>query len=454
VNELYTLSTDQVAEIQLHAARRRFAELHDRIPVVRKLAAQQGVTRIDAIDDIAPLLLSHTVYKSYPLSLLESGRFDLLTRWLGGLTPFDLSKLDARSCDSIDGWLELLETETPLKCLSTSGTTGKMSFVPRSDAEWDMCVQSYFVTYHQGFGAERHADLSLADLAEIPFVFFAYREGRHTQQRIVSRLVETIYKGDESMCRALFPSRMSMDVLSLAGRLKAASAKGMPDSVRISPALLAMRERFAAEQRDLPARSAAYFAETAQALGGRRIMFMGSWSSLFDGAVEGERLGLSNVFRADSLITTGGGFKGRVLPDDWYQRIERFLGVPGVHDGYGCSELIVPCQLCPHDHYHCSPAAIPFLLDPDTGAVLPRQGTQTGRFAFMDLMAHTYWGGFVTGDEVKMSWDEACECGRNGPYLHRAIRRFSEARGGDDKISCAGMPDAHREALDYLTGLG
>ena len=83
--------------------------------------------------------------------------------------------------------------------------------------------------------------------------------------------------------------------------------------------------------------------------------------------------------------------------------------------------------------------------------MLPRSGTQTGRFACFDMLPDTYWGGLVTGDEVTMAgWDEPCDCGRRSPYLHGTIRRFSEIQGGDDKINCAGAPEAHDRAMDFL----
>jgi hypothetical protein len=47
-------------------------------------------------------------------------------------------------------------------------------------------------------------------------------------------------------------------------------------------------------------------------------------------------------------------------------------------------------------------------------------------------------------------YEQPCACGRQGPYLESTIRRFSEAQGGDDKINCAGAPEAHDRAMEYL----
>ena len=76
------------------------------------------------------------MYKSYPTYLLEKGQFPKLTTWLDRLTPHDLSQLDTSGCDSIHSWLDLLCAETELDPISSSGTTGTMSFTPRDKSDW------------------------------------------------------------------------------------------------------------------------------------------------------------------------------------------------------------------------------------------------------------------------------------------------------------------------------
>jgi hypothetical protein len=34
--------------------------------------------------------------------------------------------------------------------------------------------------------------------------------------------------------------------------------------------------------------------------------------------------------------------------------------------------------------------------------------------------------------------------------VHAGIRRFTESEGGDDKITCAGAPDAHERAIEFI----
>src|SRR3546814_18452448 len=103
-------------------------------------AREQGIEEIRTLEDLAPLLYPHTVYKSYPISYLERARFDKLTKWLGGLTTVDISNVDASGIESIDDWLDLLDAETPLTVAHTSGPTGQFYFVPRHHAP---CTQTH-----------------------------------------------------------------------------------------------------------------------------------------------------------------------------------------------------------------------------------------------------------------------------------------------------------------------
>jgi hypothetical protein len=135
-NELYSIGRREAEVFQLQSARRRFEELAPKITALKEQADQHGTHLIETLDDLVPLLYNHTVFKSYPISLLEKNRFDLLTRWFKRLTPLDLSGIDASKCEGIDEWMTLLESKAPLKIYHTSGTSGKLSFLRRSSTSW------------------------------------------------------------------------------------------------------------------------------------------------------------------------------------------------------------------------------------------------------------------------------------------------------------------------------
>ena len=76
---------------------------------------------------------------------------------------------------------------------------------------------------------------------------------------------------------------------------------------------------------------------------------------------------------------------------------------------------------------------------------------QKGRFVLVDPIPQSYWGGFTSGDEVTIHWEEDCPCGWKQPYVGPVITRYAEMEGGDDKITCAGTAQAYNDFMDYIS---
>lgn len=447
----FRLSVEQIERLHLEGARKRFADLRPGLSVLDKLAREQGIVAIETIDDIAPLLFPHTVYKSYPISYLERARFDKLTKWLAGLTTTDISNVDASGIVSIDDWLDLLDAETPLTVAHTSGTTGKLSFVPRTKAQWRQTIVHSAIILRDWWGPGTGPNI-LADT--IPIIIPGYRYGAAAQQRGNDIQIE-LYAGGPDNALFMYPdARFSADVASLAGRLRAAEARGEAGIGDIPPVLLERRDALLALEQRRPEDVRHFFAEAQRRFGGKDVYVTAMWAILFDWAEEGLKRGIKGIFGPGSVLLTGGGKKGKDMPDDWRDQVLKFLGFDNFYEMYATSEMMGLCMMCENGNYHVPPIIVPFLLDPATGRPLPRKDGTTGRFAGLDLMPQTYWAGLITGDEVTLSgWQTPCACGRIGPHVVPPVRRYSEKEGGDDRIVCAGAPEAHDRALEFLAEL-
>jgi hypothetical protein len=321
-----------------------------------------------------------------------------------------------------------------------------MSFLPRSTVEWD----SMFAAFRAGMfqfsdpeGTGGNHDGEYFDL-----IWPLFRHGRSGITRLPDMALSHLM-GDEDHIHALRQGRLSSDSMFLAGRLRAAAARGELDELEINPALRERRDQFESEQRELQEAMPRFIAETVEVLRGRRVWIIGTFNVLYGMARAGLDAGLSEVFSPDSMLTVGGGAKGVVLPDDWEDDVRRFTGIQNVQPAYAMTEMTALCKMCEQGRYHFEPWIVPFVLDPDDGRVLPREGEQTGRCSLFDLAAQTYWGGFISGDEVSLRHD-VCECGRTTPSIGAKIERYSEKQGGDDKITCAASDEAHASALEFL----
>lgn len=447
--DMFSISLEDQRDIQLAGARKRFSDLVEKVPVLGRLAEEQGISEIRSIEDMAPLLVPHSAMKSYPMSVLEKNQFDRLTRWLDGFTTYDLSTLDASGCECIDDWIDLLDTQSELRIFHSTGTTGKLSFVPRDTIGMKVMLTGWIRMFDTFRDERPHLGVPVESA---PTIFVQYRYGGMGLHRLADYLVNDLYGGNESMLVTTHPGRLSADVASIGGRLRVAEAKGELGSVQISPRLMEKRDQFLKDQQNASAYLDNFFETIESRFKGQPVSVIGSVPQLHSISVEAKKRGVTNAFREDSFIQAGGGMKGHVLPDDWRQTVDGFLGGAPLSEGYGMSEMGVSTRICPHGHYHIQAWQIPFLLDPQTGNLFPRTGTHVGRYGCFDLNAQTYWGGFLTGDRVTLSWGdtEPCPCGRVGPYVHPGIRRYSEAEGGDDKITCAGAPQAHDRAIDFI----
>jgi hypothetical protein len=434
----------EIDELQLAALRERFAELRDAVPVVRRLADAEGVDRIETLEDVVPLLFEHTVYKSYPPSLLEKGRFDQLNRWLSRLVTPEVAEqiaaADVSQCAGLDDWFAAMDAQVPqLRLSHTSGTSGTLSFLPHSVREWEKIIEIRRMVVSAG--APDH---------ELHAIFPSYRAGYLSHLRAGEFTINVLLDGDEERFHAAYPVMLSSDVLHLAARIRAAHAKGTLDRLEISPELQAKKAAYDRVQAEMPEYLPRFFAQVVKELQGRRVNIAATWNHLHNMAKAGLSEGLEGVFASDSFVQVTGGAKGQEQPEGWQEDIIRFTGVSQLNEAYQMSEVLATHSRCPEGHFHFGHTAIPFVLDPMTSKPLPREGRVTGRAAFFDLGADHRWGGFITGDEITVEWDRPCACGRPSRYVVGGIQRYSEKNGGDDKITCAASEASHREAIGFL----
>ena len=119
---------EDMTELQLEAAREAFAAHRERIPLLRTRAEETGVREVTGLDDLVPLLFSHTSYKSYPVSLITAGRWDRLLRWYSTVSVVEPDEVDVDGVRDIDEWTERI-TAAGHRPYITSGTSGKVSFL-------------------------------------------------------------------------------------------------------------------------------------------------------------------------------------------------------------------------------------------------------------------------------------------------------------------------------------
>jgi hypothetical protein len=180
------------------------------------------------------------------------------------------------------------------------------------------------------------------------------------------------------------------------------------------------------------------------------VLVQGNWSLHWTLVEHARRRGVADrICHPETVITTGGGLKGSQAPADFREQIIGFYGIEpaNVQNSYGMSEMIGtgPWSDAAQGYAIC-PWIVPFVLDKAGEKLLnpaSGKGIVEGRFAFFDLLAEGYWGGFITGDKVTIDFSPAEPTdGLEGPLV-RQVGRYADLEEGEDKLSCAGTMESY-----------
>lgn len=421
---------DNLAERQLEAARELFELRREQIPVVRRRAEEAGITEISSFEDLVPLLLAHTSYKSYPTSFMEQGRWDRMLQWLQTLSVQDVSNVDVQDVVDVDDWIARLRAAGHM-VQATSGTTGKVSFLNHSQGDADLKRRHYRNISGWPFlkADNSRAVFIVGPSAGPNSAVEAYQNtaacwARPGEAHFLTD--EPILIGDISRMAAL-RARIA-EGTATPGEIEAAGKEAAAKGARMREALETFAERLIAHRHE-PINVTAQWAQHMMIIEQARKMGVG----------DGE-------FHPQSMVSAGGGIKGVALPPDYREQVNRFYGELVRPGAYGMTELLSLMPRCEHMRYHCPPTLIWLLLD-QTGERLlgpsdGEGGVVEGRFAFLDLAYEGRWGGLISGDKVQVDFADTCPCGRPGPTILDTISRFSQS-GQDDHIGCAGTIDAY-----------
>jgi hypothetical protein len=400
---------------RLKAARRYLTRKAGEIPVVGELLGSNDPESIATLNDLVPFLLDEDAYKSYDPAWLDHGDYTALTKWMGHFTRRDYSSVDMAGCGSISEWCERLLDQTGDRICHSSGTSGTLSFVPRSVRDSTLFADALMWNFQSpAYGAAR--------------AFFPDEVNDITLFVPVPRQMFRITTSHFNMLEQRYhtPPVQAFDMTSppefaiAQGKMRKAARQGDPDAALKDPIVAAWRERVLQTEAEMPTRMADWLNNLIANFQGHRIIFQGSFDMAWAVAQEMKKRGVTAAFDHRSIFAVIGGVKdGSSIPEDWQEQFQEIMGVSpnSFNAGWGMSEVNGGLRQCPSGQLHFPPHIIGFLLEPGTRNPLPRQGTQTGQLAILEVVSEDCWGGMVSGDGVTIDWDSQCACGRPGPLL-------------------------------------
>ena len=268
---LYAISWRDYQDVQLAALKTHFAKVSGSVAALDKLAGREGIKSIDSLEEGLPLLFDHRVLKNYPLSLIEKRDVGRLNAWLDRLTTHDLSKVDLAGVATVDSWLDRLD-DFGMLIGHSSGTTGKLSFVPRSQVEFPSWQRSYYEAQRATTGVDAYTD-------KVETFFPGYRGGHQMMMKMLE-LFNVPAAGGPEHYHTLYPHHISSDLLSLAARMQVAEDRGELDKLGLDPALLKARQDLIAQGRRREKDIETWFFQLFEGHRGRRVKLGGSFGDL------------------------------------------------------------------------------------------------------------------------------------------------------------------------------
>lgn len=427
----YDIPHVELRDKQIEAVNERFQQRKGAIKILAHRAHQAGLSEVRSLEEMVPLLLPHTTYKSYPESFLIEEKWDKLGRWLDTVSTYRVPPQDASRFNGIDEWLAHLEQEGFFVSCS-SGTTGKsaMLVASRQDMEW--CQVEAVAAYAWGSGVTPARDRRIFGLAPIASVPRNHYTGAAYTQALQDPRYERFFY---PVPRITVGSLTQMVVL----RKKIAEGTATPSEIKTFEEISAERQKAVDDAVGVTAKALIEARHD-------RIHVTGLWAGLYNVAKAVRDMGYSSRdFHPENSIYVGGGLKRAVLPDDYREFVyETFNIAPERnYQNYSMQELQSGMPRCQKgNRYHVPPWLVPLILDKSGDNLLPVvDGEYEGRAAFFDLSFDGRWGGVISGDKVSIDFSP-CACGAKGPTIRDDIVRYADLEG-DDKIGCAGTIDAY-----------
>jgi hypothetical protein len=433
----FDIPFSEIRDLQVAAMNERLQEQGLRIKIVALRAKDAEVSEIRSLEDVVPLLLPHTAYKSYPESFLTEKKWDRLTKWLGTVSAYPTDNVDISQVREIDDWVAACEKAGHFVSCS-SGTTGKSAMLVASQKDLDFASTDGVAAVQ--WGSDIRAGDKRTPAGAAGAVAYTPRNAAMGKKMMGAFVDPEAKRFDPKLPPVTIGSLTKMITL------RKAITEGSAQPAEIAD----FEAESAARQKGL---DDAQIGAVEDIISKRneKLYLTGMWGSLYPFAVAVRERGYSaKDFNPENACYLGGGLKRAKLPADYREYVyETFNLQPCfIYQMYGMQELGTSMPRCQGgNRYHVPPWLVCLPLDKAGDALLPNvgEGKIEGRAAFFDLSMDGRWGGVISGDHIEVDYSP-CACGNRSPSIADNVYRYADLEG-DDKIGCAGTVDAYVRGL-------
>ena len=425
----FEMPFSEVLPRQLAAINERFQDRVQKIKLLQNRAETGGIKEVRCMADVVPLLFAHTAYKSYPENWLTEQKWDRLGRWLDTVSTNRVKPMDTSKINGLDEWLLRLEDQKHYVSCS-SGTTGKCAMMNATEF-----------------------DLHFAGHALLQAIIWSGLAPNHDRRMVNMGQVASTAR-NKATGRPMVEAFSPPGVAPFAPNVPPITIGGITDMIVLrkkiadgtaKPGEIARFEAQAAEREQAIESAVEQAAAALIEYRNEPLHIMGLFGPLYKVA---ERVRAKGYSGKDFRPNTGfisGGLKRVQLPPNYREFVFETLNLAPERlcQAYGMQELSTTAPRCKAGRYHVAPWVMLLLLDESGDHLIEPTptGELEGRAGFFDLSMDGRWGGVISGDKIRATW-EPCACGNRSPSVNQDIQRYADMASGD-KIACSGTIDAY-----------
>jgi len=386
------------------------------IPAYRALAEDAGideeVTDVEVIK--TDLMFATDIFKSYDPALIDDGDWQQMTAWLRTVFSGDLPG-DYSTIKSLEEWIERV-MEAELNIMTSSGTSGQYSFVPRDNNTRMGLMMNSALVFQPFFGKV------LENISEYDAAIMNFKSGSAGVQAAsnsIANIVQNAY--------CLYDMHMPADAVRVLqrGPRNDEERKFIEEFERVMTTEKDLRYEVMLDN------------IRASVKNGQKILMQSACYQLKELCTKAVEQG-GVILPEGSVLLFGGGWKTfegeKMGKAELVELIDAAFGLKGENalEGYSMIEMNTMMTCCSEARFHIPPLMEPIVFDE---ALMPKPGAdQPGIFGFLDPFALSYPGFLISGDQINL-WHGECPCGRKGYAIDGEIQRVA----GKEVKGCGGI---------------
>lgn len=369
----------------------------------RDLCKSKGIGEAITPKDFPRIVIPDSVFKSYEMENPESEPL-AFKKWVDRISSIQTSFVPSRA-KSLEAMLSQYE-KNGLFLGFSSGTTGKLTFLPRDEFTRSMIMRSYVEAVDATIKLNKGKDYFVLGTPQKTYLQVGYN-GRVTAEALspgnvyfaIKDLKSDIVRIRMRGPRTLKEKGMNQVMKRMLPRIEKNAIEGMVNALK--------------KNKD------------------RRVVFMAPPFFLVDTAQYIIDKGLDVKLTPDSAIASTGGFKGRkvtgrgdidkLLMDAYGVDKGRYIDLYGMTEA---NSIMVECM--ENSVKHIPPWMEVVLFDDHMEPIEPK-GKVTGYYAFLEPSSKSFPGFIMTGDKLTVDYD-GCTCNRRTPVL-LSIERAPRVEG-------------------------